>query len=367
MKRWLKGICIAVFLLGLLLPRASGTDLTELQQDAVDTSALEDAAPEELQGVSPFSLSDLNSAWDILRTSVSDKLSSLAARCVRSAALLLLIVFFCSMADTLAGVSGGMTRQAVRLAGAGGVALVALSDMQSLIGMGKETIEALGDFTAVLVPTLTAAAVASGSATAAPVRQTATVLCSGLLTRLINSILVPLTYAYAGTAVASCALDHQRLQPLCKLLHWVIVTVLTSVLLVYTGYITVAGAVTSAADASAVKAAQLAISGMVPVVGGILSNATETIFSGAAILRSSIGLFGMLGVLLFCMVPFLRLGLQFLIYKLVAAFSAIASNHPCAKLVQDLGSVFSLMLAMTGACALVVLISLITTISAVVP
>ena len=46
----------------------------------------------------------------------------------------------------------------------------------------------------------------------------------------------------------------------------------------------------------ALKTAKLAVSGAVPVVGGVISDATETMLSGAALLRGSIGIFGMLCV-----------------------------------------------------------------------
>ena len=138
-------------------------------------------------------------------------------------------------------------------------------------------------------------------------------------------------------------------------------------MLAYTGYLAIAGSVSSAADATALKAAHLAISGMIPVVGGILSDATEAVFSGASVLRNSVGIFGVVGVLGFCAVPFLRLGIQFLLYKLSAALSATLSDHPAARLIQDLSSVFALVMGMAGACALITLLSLISTISAVMP
>ena len=40
------------------------------------------------------------------------------------------------------------------------------------------------------------------------------------------------------------------------------------------------------------KTAKLAVSGAVPVVGGVISDATETMLSGAALLRGSIGISG---------------------------------------------------------------------------
>lgn len=352
----------------LLVPWARAEDsLQEQQRASLDTSSLEEAAPDSLEGVGALELTDLGTGLERLKETVLEGLGDILAASVRSAGALLLIVLFCSLAESVGESAGGMSAQAVRLAGAGGVALVALSDMTSLIGLGRETIQSLSDFTTVLVPTMTMAAVASGGVTSAPVRQAVTLLFSNFLTRLISRVLLPMTYAYAAGCVASAALEGNRLQPLCKLLRWCIVTVLTGSLLIYTGYLAIAGTVASSADAATLKAAHLAISGMIPVVGGILSDATEAVFSGASILRNSVGIFGVVGVLGFCAVPFLRLGVQFLLYKLAAALSATLSDHPASRLIQDLGSVFALVMGMAGTCALVTLFSLVSTISAVMP
>ena len=364
--RGLKWAGMILAVLACLVWRAGAEDLQEVQQAAMDVSSLEDAAPEELEGLDPLSMGDLSEGWSLLKDLAAEQVGELVGHTVRSGALLLLIVFFSTMADLVAG-SSPEGRQAVRLSGTGAVALVALSDMQSLIGLGRETIQSLSEFTTALIPALTVAATAGGAVTSAPLRQVATLFCSNLLTRGITTFLLPLTYGYAAAVVACSALEKDRLRPVAQLMRWCIVTALTALLLIYVGYITVSGAVSSAADASAVKATQLAISGLVPVVGGILSDATEAVLSGASLLRNSIGVFGMVGVLALCLGPFLRLGVQFLIYKLVAALSATVSDHPVSRLIQDLGSVFALVMAMTGACALVVLLSVVSTISAVMP
>lgn len=346
---------------------AGAEELTEQQRSSLDTSALEQTAPEELSGVDALSLSDLTEGLNRLKETVLEEAASVMAGAVSAAGKLLLIVLLCSVAESAADAAGGMSAQAVRLCGAAGVTLTAFGDLNALVGLGKETIERLSVFTTALIPTLTTAAAASGGLTSAPARQAATLLFSNILTGLISSVLLPLTYVYAAACVASAAMDGGRLQSLCRLLRWTITTVLTAAVLCYTGYLTIVGSAASAADATAMKAAQMAVSGMVPVVGGILSSATESVFAGASVLRNSIGLFGVLGVLGFCAVPFLRLGVQFLVYKLAAALSGALSDHPAARLIQELGSVFALVMGMAGACALVTLLALISTITAVMP
>ena len=363
-RRWMM---VIVCVLALLTGQCFALEWDETLRDSLPIQSVEDAAPDILAGTDASDVTDLTKGLSLLWSGVKNQVGTILHGALRSGGTLLLIVLFCGMGEAVLSAGDCQLKQTTRLAGAGAVTLVALSDMHTLIGLGRDTITKLSDFVTILVPTLATAAAASGAAVSAPVRQSATLLFSNLLTRLISAFLLPLTYAYAATAVACAAMGDDRLKPLGKFLRWTVVTVLTGVMLAYVGYLTLAGTAAGTADAAAVRATQMAISGMVPVVGGILSDATETVLSGAALLRNSIGLFGVIGVLGFCAVPFLRLGAQYLLYKFVAALSAAASDHPAAGLIQKLGSVFSLVLAMTGCCALVALLSLMATISAVTP
>ncbi|MCD7760684.1 MAG: amiloride-sensitive sodium channel family protein, partial [Clostridiales bacterium] len=59
-------------------------------------------------------------------------------------------------------------------------------------------------------------------------------------------------------------------------------------------------------------------------------------------------------------------GIQYLLYKLASVLTAAVTRHPVSQLISDLGGAFGLMLAMSGASALVTLISIVTTVSVAV-
>ena len=193
-------LCAALLLCTLW---AGAEELTEQQRSSLDTSALEQTAPEELSGVDALSLSDLTEGLNRLKETVLEEAASVVEGAVSAAGKLLLIVLLCSVAESAADAAGGMSAQAVRLCGAAGVTLTAFGDLNALVGLGKETIERLSVFTTALIPTLTTAAAASGGLTSAPARQAATLLFSNILTGLISSVLLPLTYVYAAAPVAS--------------------------------------------------------------------------------------------------------------------------------------------------------------------
>ena len=84
-------------------------------------------------------------------------------------------------------------------------------------------------------------------------------------------------------------------------------------------------------------------------------------------LKGTIGVFGMLSVLAICAHPFLQLGTQYLLYKLAAFLAAVAAPPTLCKLIDGLGTIFGLVLGMTGACGLLLLISILSFVAAVTP
>ena len=73
----------------------------------------------------------------------------------------------------------------------------------------------------------------------------------------------------------------------------------------------------------------------------------------------------MLGVPALCVVPFLRIGIQYLLYKLTDFFAAAIGDSELCGLIGGLGSAFGLLLGMVGSCALVLLISILASVAAV--
>ena len=68
-----------------------------------------------------------------------------------------------------------------------------------------------------------------------------------------------------------------------------------------------------------------------------------------------------------CLTPFLRLAVQYLIYKAAAALCAAVAQPRLSGLIDAISSAFGLVLGMTGAGALILLVSLVSAVKAVVP
>ena len=295
-----------------------------------------------------------------------DALREVGKASVRSCVLLLVITLLCALAEGMGAGTGGESRRTAALAAALSITAVAVGDVHSLLELGEEAIyhmEGLGD---VLLPAVSMATAASGFPAAAAVKHGVTILFSDLLIRLIDHVLIPLCYAYVAANAAWAALGNDGLKRIGGLLKWLITMLLSILLLAFIGYLNLSGVISGSADAATIKAAKFTISNMVPVVGGVISDTAETLLAGASVLRNAAGVFGMLAVLGICVVPFLNLGAHYLIYKCTAALAAtVSGDGRVTGLIEAIGSAFGLILAMTGSCAVLLIVAMISAVSAV--
>ena len=59
-----------------------------------------------------------------------------------------------------------------------------------------------------------------------------------------------------------------------------------------------------------------------------------------------------------CLLPLMRLGVQYLVYKAAAFLAGILGAEQLTGLIDALGGAFGLIFGMTGACGLLLLISI---------
>ena len=338
----------------------SDEEIMESQAYALGLDDLKTAAQEYAPDVSWGQVPDINEGLNGLLVTGTESIGGILKQALRSGVLLLAIVLLGGVAEGVLASGTGKGLQAIPIVSSLAVTAVAVTDANALIGLGSELIEKMEVFSKVLLPTMAAVTAASGSPGAAAAKQMAAMLFSDVLMSLINRFLLPLVYAYIAASTAHAALGNEGLKRIAATLKWVVTSVLTAVLIAFVGYLSVSGVIAGTTDAITLKATKFTVSSVVPVVGGILSDAAETVLAGASMLKNTVGVFGMLVVLGMCVVPFLQLGIHYLTYKLTAALSATVADSRVAGLIDRLGSAFGLVLGMSGACALLLLVSMVS-------
>lgn len=281
---------------------------------------------------------------------INPSLTEAAGCCLRVFAAVLLTAMVGQFAP-------GISKGALELAGVAAVAVLLLEPSASLIELGLDTVTQLRDYGKLLLGVMASALAARGGVTASTALYVGTAFFDALLGAAVTAVFLPMLWMYLALSIAHGAVGEPVLDRLRKLLRWMMEWALKLTLYIFTGYMTITGVVSGAADAAAGKAAKLAISGAVPVVGGILSDAADAVLLSAATLGGGAGIWGILTVLaLFCS-PAIRIGCQYLLLKVTAAVGESLGGLRCSSLAADFAGMMGLLMALVSTQTVLLLIS----------
>lgn len=253
-------------------------------------------------------------------------------------------------------VPGGVSKTA-ELAGTAAIVAILLTQTSAMVRLGAETVQELSDYGKLLIPVMTAALAAQGGLTASAALYTGTAAFDGILSALISRFLVPGVYLFLALAAANAATGEEILKRLRDMMKNAISWCLKTLLTLFTTYMGITGVVSGTTDAAALKATRMTISAAVPVVGGILSDASEAVLVGAGLAKNAAGIYGILAVLAVFLQPFLKIGIHYLVWKVTAALCALFGCKSATGLIEDFSAAMGLLLGMTGAACLLLLIS----------
>lgn len=320
--------------------------------------ALEMTPPEPPDSALDLMPEESNSFGEDLWYVFCAAVEELEPQIAQSAAVCLGIVGILMLASMVQGMPGSST-SVTEMASSLAIAMLLFGNAHTLIGAATDTVEELSAYGKLLLPVMTAAMAAQGGTTSSGAMYAGTAFFDTLLGSLISKWLVPMIYGFLALAVANSALGHDMLKKLRDFVKGMATWCLKTVLYIFTGYMTITGVISGTTDQAAIKAAKLTISGAVPVVGGILSDASESVLVGASVVKNAVGVYGAVALFGVVIGPFLRIGVQYVLLKLTASVCSVFTGKQAGELVQDFSAAMGLLLGMTGAMCLIFLISIV--------
>ncbi|MEE0282727.1 MAG: stage III sporulation protein AE [Lachnospiraceae bacterium] len=191
----------------------------------------------------------------------------------------------------------------------------AFAEMQALT---VNTLKSLFQFVTLLLPAYVVTIVFSAGSVSALGFYELTLLSVHILQLLFIKMVLPLIQIYIVflffNQLTQEDLFSQASEFLKTLLEWILKT--TTAILV--GLQTIQCLVAPAVDTLKNSTAHRIVKAL-PGVGGLMDSAAETIAGSALVIKNAVGVAGMIVVLLICLLPFLKLGLSVLLFRLLCA------------------------------------------------
>lgn len=309
--------------------------------------ALPDDAREQLEsgGITPDNSGALGLTFGGVLGGIWNAFCDKAAAPLKMLCALAAVVLFCALARsfTETGNLKGVFAVVGVLCGAGIVA----AQMNSLLNETLGVLSAAANFTLVFVPILAGIAAVLGYVTSATAVNSAVLAATQLFSQLAVNFLAPLCGAVLGMSVAGAVNPEFKLDKLGELVKKFVVWGLSLIMTVFVSVLSVQTLVSASADNAAIKTAKFAVSQGVPIVGGAISDAVNTLSGGLAMLKGSVGSYGLIAAAAIILPTLITLFAYQLALACAEALSEMFALKELSALFKSCRSIMTIIIAVT--------------------
>lgn len=351
------------------------TDTNELYRQQLEAGGVTDL-PRQL----PADVQDLLSQleWDsfdpnayadvefpALMTALFTLLGQQSSGPLQALGTLLGVVLLGGLLTGLEGVSACLplrqTFHGLAVAGGGAALLVPLAGLLNTVA---QTVEQVTVFLTAYAPVYATVVATGGRPTGAVVYQTTLLGASQLLVWAVQGAVFPVLMVSLAFGSAGSVAEGFRLDALCAFLHKGVLWFLGLFSTVYSGLMSIQQLVSAAGDTLGGRVIRFSLSSFVPVVGGLLSEAYNTVRGCGDLLRSTVGCFGMVAVALVILPPLCSCICWSISLHLAAAGAGLFSLTPVERLCNTAAGVVRVLIALLAVFALLMVVSTVVIITA---
>lgn len=321
--------------------------LPEQSQDIFDKLNISAGDDEWLKDFSPQNIFSM--IWEFLKAGGKQPFSVLAC--------LVGIILLCAAADSI----GDFTLQKSGMAdyiSALAVAAVALVPVYRVIEACVAAVKANGVFMLSFVPVYTGILVVNGQSASAAGSGALLLLAAEATVSIVAFVIMPLAGCYLAVCICTGVSPMFNKSQIAGLIQKISTWVLGLTLTVFIGILGVQTTIGSAADSVGVKAVKFAVGSAVPVVGPSISEALGTVQTCINLLKSSVGIYGVIAVTVILIPIILELVLwRFSLFAAQMA-AALFGRTLISGILKAVDGMLAVLLGIMLFCAMIFIISL---------
>ncbi len=238
-----------------------------------------------------------------------------------------------------------------------GTAAAAFYETASCAG---EAVYNVSLFMKIIVPAIVTMLYTSGAIISATTLQPLILLMVEIIVPVVQSVFIPAVMVVAALNIVNGISEKFKTDKMIKLLNNGVRWGLTVMLMVFVSLTGLKSLVSGGADGLALKLSKFATSNLVPLVGGILAESVETVMGCSVVIKNSVGVLGIICLVLVAASPVLKLGAMIIIFRIAAAIAEPVSEPKIiaciSSLADSVGVLFSIVASVTVMFIIVVTI-----------
>lgn len=218
------------------------------------------------------------------------------------------------------------------------VAITVFASSAGVISQGMSAVETTSDFMLALIPVLAGIITAAGNPTLALTYGSFAMAAAQAAAQTAGNIIMPLCGAFSAFGVSASLSPELKLIKLADMIKKLTIGVLSFIAAAFSAVLGLKSLLAGSADTLASKGIKLALSSAVPIVGGALSDAYSSIIGSVSLLKSTVGVFGVIAVVMIDLPVVLQLTARIILLKLLGVLSSSMGDDTTGEVLDTLSS-----------------------------
>ncbi len=237
---------------------------------------------------------------------------------------------------------------------------MAIQSFAMAIKIGVEAIDSMVQFMYALLPTLIALLTATGALSSAALFQPIVTFTVNMLSTFVKNIILPLIFFGAILNLINYISSKVQIYKLAGLIKQATVVLLGFVMTIFLGIMTIQGVAASSFDGVTARTAKYAVDNLIPIIGGFLSDAVDTIIGCSLLIKNAVGAFGLFFLFIIILFPLIKIVALILIYKLSSAMIEPIADGRIVDSLNDMAK--SLILVFVAVLSVAIMFFIVVTI-----
>lgn len=231
--------------------------------------------------------------------------------------------------------------------------VIAMQSFAVAVGLGRRTVDSLVEFVLALIPLLLTLLASLGSLASAAIFKPIIIFAVNFFAALIRDMVFPLIYLTTILSLANHISPRVTVGRLADFFKNISVWAMGLSLTIFTGLMAIHGVASSVGDAVTIRTAKFMTGAFLPVVGGMLVDAVETVASATLILKNSVHVAGVVILFYLVVFPLLKILALVFIYKLAAAIIQPLGETSLCDSLNTMGNCLALVFAAVAVVSLI--------------
>lgn len=238
------------------------------------------------------------------------------------------------------------------------VILALFEVMSELFNRAKIYLTTLSTVINILLPVMTAIGVSGGNISSSTVAANGMMLAVAFIETLATSGLFPILQLCFGISAASGMGGSLRLEGITKLIRGTFTFILSFIAAAISAVMSFQQNIAASADSLSMRAVKFAVSGAIPVAGGIAADAVRTVAGSLSLIRNTVGFGGVALVLIITLPVIVEILLTRLAVSIAQTFSDILGLEREKRLFGEMLGLLGFLIAVCVVAALMFIYAL---------